>query len=99
MTNDHGQPAQTFASMASTSARSSRIGLTATTATTQHMFLLIGAAPATGWLHGCVSLYAKGFLQTGASVSQEVRSANNRAQAVQTTSPAFSLSVTCAPVR
>lgn len=45
----------------------------------RHLFLFIGADPATGWLHGCVSLDAKGFVQTGASVPQEVRSATNGA--------------------
>jgi len=48
----------------------------------RHLFLFIGADPATGWLHGCVSLDAKGFVQTGASVPQEARSANNGAQSL-----------------
>jgi thioredoxin reductase (NADPH) len=46
----------------------------------RHLFLFIGAEPATGWLHGCISLDAKGFVQTGVSVPQEVRSANDGAQ-------------------
>jgi thioredoxin reductase (NADPH) len=46
----------------------------------RHLFLFIGADPATDWLHGCVSLDAKGFVQTGASVPQEVRSANSGEQ-------------------
>ena len=33
----------------------------------RHLFLFIGAAPATSWLEGCVSLDAKGFVATGAS--------------------------------
>ena len=33
----------------------------------RHLFLFIGAAPATSWLEGCVSLDAKGFVETGAS--------------------------------
>ena len=46
----------------------------------RHLFLFIGAEPATGWLHGCVTLDAKGFVQTGASVPQEIGSGNNGAQ-------------------
>jgi thioredoxin reductase (NADPH) len=46
----------------------------------RHLFLFIGADPATGWLHGCVSLDAEGFLQTGARVPQEVRSGDDRTQ-------------------
>ena len=33
----------------------------------RHLFLFIGAEPATSWLEGCVSLDAKGFVATGAS--------------------------------
>ena len=33
----------------------------------RHLFLFIGAEPATNWLEGCVSLDAKGFVETGAS--------------------------------
>jgi thioredoxin reductase (NADPH) len=33
----------------------------------RHLFLFIGAEPATNWLDGCVSLDAKGFVETGAS--------------------------------
>ena len=33
----------------------------------RHLFLFIGAEPATSWLEGCVSLDAKGFVETGAS--------------------------------
>jgi thioredoxin reductase (NADPH) len=36
---------------------------------TRHLFLFIGAEPATHWLQGCVSLDAKGFVQTGESAS------------------------------
>jgi thioredoxin reductase (NADPH) len=46
----------------------------------RHLFLFIGAEPATGWLHGCVTLDAKGFVQTGASMPQEIGSGNNGAQ-------------------
>jgi thioredoxin reductase (NADPH) len=46
----------------------------------RHLFLFIGADPATGWLRGCVSLDAKGFVQTGANVPQEVRSGDDGAQ-------------------
>jgi thioredoxin reductase (NADPH) len=45
----------------------------------RHLFLFIGADPATGWLHGCVSLDAKGFVRTGANVPQEIYSPNNGA--------------------
>jgi thioredoxin reductase (NADPH) len=31
----------------------------------RHLFLFIGAEPATSWLHGCLALDAKGFVQTG----------------------------------
>jgi thioredoxin reductase (NADPH) len=31
----------------------------------RHLFLFIGAEPATSWLQGCVSLDAKGFVKTG----------------------------------
>ena len=33
----------------------------------RHLFLFIGAEPATNWLEGCVSLDAKGFVETGVS--------------------------------
>jgi thioredoxin reductase (NADPH) len=46
----------------------------------RHLFLFIGAEPATGWLHGCVSLDAKGFVRTGAGTPQEVRSGHNGAE-------------------
>jgi thioredoxin reductase (NADPH) len=46
-----------------------------------HLFLFIGADPATNWLQGCVSLDAKGFVQTGAiAPTQDVRSDNSAAQ-------------------
>jgi hypothetical protein len=42
---------------------------------------IVGADPATNWLQGCVSLDAKGFVQTGASVPlQDVGSNNSVAQ-------------------
>src|ERR1700722_12498672 len=34
----------------------------------RHLFLFVGAEPATSWLQGCVALDAKGFVQTGADV-------------------------------
>jgi thioredoxin reductase (NADPH) len=34
----------------------------------RHLFLFIGADPTTDWLHGCVALDAKGFVQTGGDV-------------------------------
>jgi thioredoxin reductase (NADPH) len=46
----------------------------------RHLFLFIGAEPATGWLNGCVSLDAKGFVRTGASVPQEVRHGHEGAE-------------------
>ena len=46
----------------------------------RHLFLFIGAEPESGWLHGCVSLDAKGFVQTGASVPQAIRSAIDGAE-------------------
>jgi thioredoxin reductase (NADPH) len=46
----------------------------------RHLFLFIGAEPATNWLQGCISLDAKGFVQTGASVPrQDVRSDSSTA--------------------
>jgi hypothetical protein len=59
-----------------------RLSGEATEKAIRHLFLFIGAEPATGWLHGCVSLDAKGFVQTGTSVSQEARSASNGAQSL-----------------
>jgi thioredoxin reductase (NADPH) len=38
----------------------------------RHLFLFIGADPNTGWLEGCVTLDAKGFVVTGASRSRSV---------------------------
>jgi pyruvate/2-oxoglutarate dehydrogenase complex dihydrolipoamide dehydrogenase (E3) component len=46
-----------------------------------HLFLFIGADPATNWLQGCVSLDAKGFVQTGARVpAQDLGPDNATAQ-------------------
>lgn len=36
-----------------------------------HVFVMIGAAPNTRWLEGCVALDAKGFIKTGADLSPE----------------------------
>lgn len=46
----------------------------------RHVFLFIGAEPASGWLNGCVSLDAQGFVQTGAGVPQAMRSAMSGAE-------------------
>ena len=37
----------------------------------RHVFLMMGAAPCTGWLDGCVALDTKGFIKTGPALSQE----------------------------
>ena len=37
----------------------------------RHVFVMTGAAPNTGWLDGCVALDSKGFIKTGADLSQE----------------------------
>jgi thioredoxin reductase (NADPH) len=37
----------------------------------RHLFLMTGAVPATGWLRGCLSLDAKGFVQTGPAIERE----------------------------
>jgi thioredoxin reductase (NADPH) len=37
----------------------------------KHVFLMMGAVPNTGWLDGCVTLDAKGFIKTGADLSTE----------------------------
>ena len=36
-----------------------------------HVFVMTGAAPNTGWLDGCVALDANGFIKTGQDLSQE----------------------------
>ncbi|MDB6085985.1 MAG: thioredoxin reductase [Gammaproteobacteria bacterium] len=47
-----------------------------------HLFLFIGADPATQWLQGCMSLDLKGFVLTGAGVSARgARSSNSAGQA------------------
>src|SRR6201996_4926118 len=47
----------------------------------RHLFLFIGAEPATHWLHGCISLDAKGFVRTGTDVpTQDFRSDDSAAQ-------------------
>jgi thioredoxin reductase (NADPH) len=40
------------------------------TCETQHLFLMTGACPNTGWLEGCVSLDAKQFIKTGSDVEE-----------------------------
>jgi thioredoxin reductase (NADPH) len=37
----------------------------------RHVFVMAGARPATEWLGGCVTLDAKGFIKTGADLSQQ----------------------------
>jgi thioredoxin reductase (NADPH) len=37
----------------------------------KHVFLMTGAVPCTQWLDECVALDAKGFIKTGADLSQE----------------------------
>jgi thioredoxin reductase (NADPH) len=41
----------------------------------RHVFVMTGAAPATGWLDGCVVLDAKGFIKTGPDLSPDDLSA------------------------
>jgi len=36
-----------------------------------HVFMMAGAVPNTGWLDGCVALDEKGFIKTGADLSQD----------------------------
>jgi thioredoxin reductase (NADPH) len=47
----------------------------------RHLFLFIGAEPATRWLEGCVSLDAKGFVETGASAPNQDADAGGSAAA------------------
>jgi thioredoxin reductase (NADPH) len=37
----------------------------------KHVFVMTGAVPSTEWLDGCVALDAKGFIKTGADLSQD----------------------------
>ncbi|MEA2601385.1 MAG: thioredoxin reductase [Acidobacteriota bacterium] len=37
----------------------------------RHIFLMMGAAPSTSWLDGCLALDAKGFIKTGRDLSPE----------------------------
>jgi thioredoxin reductase (NADPH) len=37
----------------------------------RHVFVMTGAAPNTAWLDGCIALDNKGFIKTGADLSQE----------------------------
>ncbi len=41
------------------------------TCETQHLFLMTGAEPNTGWLDGCVAMDAKQFIQTGGDVREQ----------------------------
>jgi len=41
----------------------------------KHIFVMTGADPNTGWLNGCISLDAKGFINTGPDLSPENLSA------------------------
>ena len=35
----------------------------------RHVFMMTGAVPHTGWLHGCVALDNRGFIKTGSDLS------------------------------
>jgi len=37
----------------------------------EHVFVMTGAVPGTGWLEGCVALDAKGFIKTGPDLSPD----------------------------
>ncbi|HZY98604.1 MAG TPA: FAD-dependent oxidoreductase [Candidatus Baltobacteraceae bacterium] len=37
----------------------------------EHVFMMTGASPSTSWLGGCVALDAKGFVKTGAELTDE----------------------------
>ena len=37
----------------------------------RHVFVMTGASPSTGWLDGCLTLDAKGFIKTGPDLSPE----------------------------
>jgi thioredoxin reductase (NADPH) len=37
----------------------------------RHVFMMTGAIPNTGWLHGCLILDDKGFIKTGSDLSKE----------------------------
>ena len=41
----------------------------------RHVFVMTGAAPNTAWLDGCIALDNKGFIKTGADLSQETLNA------------------------
>ncbi len=41
------------------------------TCDTQHLFLMTGAAPNTGWLDGCVAMDTKQFIRTGGDVREQ----------------------------
>ena len=47
-----------------------------TTRNIRHLFTMAGAAPNTKWLHGCVAVDAKGFVYTGADLTQELLKEN-----------------------
>ena len=56
----------------------------------RHLFLFIGAEPATKWLDGCVSLDAKGFVETGARAPIQDANASgsaSRALSLQSSAP------------
>jgi thioredoxin reductase (NADPH) len=40
-----------------------------------HVFVMVGAAPNTRWVDGCIALDAKGFIKTGADLSPDDLSA------------------------
>jgi thioredoxin reductase (NADPH) len=37
----------------------------------EHLFMMIGAEPNTGWLDGCIAVDAKGFVKTGTEISAD----------------------------
>jgi thioredoxin reductase (NADPH) len=37
----------------------------------QHLFVMTGATPSTGWLAGCVALDRQGFIKTGTDITQD----------------------------
>jgi thioredoxin reductase (NADPH) len=43
----------------------------------RHVFIMAGALPGTGWLHGCVKLDAKQFIKTGPDLSPDELTAAN----------------------
>ena len=68
----------------------------------RHVFLMTGAVPSTQWLHGCVTLDAKGFIKTGADLSHDDLAAahwplTRNPHLLETSCLACSPSGTCGP--